>query len=84
MIKIWFLIALVSYPNLPAIAYKGFGGYLEKEECEEARGMAENNISNFEINRGNIFYVKTFCLEMEAFESQLKKKKELNNIDLGV
>jgi len=84
VIKIWFLMALMSYPNMPAIAYKGFGGYLEKEECEEARSMAENQIANFEIQRGNTVYIETFCLEMEAFESQLKKKKELNSIGLGV
>ena len=84
MIKIWFLMALMSYPNMPAIAYKGFGGYLEKEECEEARSMAENQIANFEIQRGNTVYIETFCLEMAAFKSQLEKKKELDSINLGI
>ena len=84
MIKVWFLVALMSYPNFPAISYKGFGGFLEKEECEERKIIAENQIANFEMQRGNTVYIETFCLEMEAFESQLKKKKELNSIDLGV
>ena len=75
MIKIWFLMALMSYPNVPAIAYKGFGGFLEKEECEEKRVAAENQIANFEMQRGNTVYIKTFCMEMDAFESQLKLKK---------
>ena len=83
MIKVWFLVALMSYPNFPAISYKGFGGFLEKEECEERKIIAENQIANFEIQRGNTVYIETFCLEMEAFESQLKKK-ELNNIDLEI
>jgi len=83
MIKLWFLVALMSYPNFPAISYKGFGGFLEKEECEERKIIAENQIANFEIQRGNTVYIETFCLEMEAFESQLKKK-ELNSIGLGV
>ena len=83
MIKIWFLMALMSYPNMPAIAYKGFGGYLEKEECEEARSMAENQIANFEIQRGNTVYIETFCLEMEAFETSLRKDK-FNETNLGV
>ena len=82
MIKVWFLVALMSYPNFPAISYKGFGGFLEKEECEERKIITENQIANFEIQRGNTVYIETFCLEMEAFESQLKKK-ELNNTDLG-
>ena len=84
MIKLWFLVALMSYPNLPAIAYKGFGGFLTQEECEDRRMIAENQIAQFEIQRGNTVYIETFCLEMEAFESQLKKKKELNSIGLGI
>ena len=84
MIKLWFLVALMSYPNLPAIAYKGFGGFLTQEECEERRIIAENQIAQFEIQRGNTVYIETFCLEMEAFQSQLEKKKELDSTDLGV
>ena len=85
MITVWFLVALASYPNFPAITYKGFGGFLEKEECEERKIIVENEIAQFEIQRGNTVYIKTFCLEMEAFESQLNKKKELNKIKgLGI
>ena len=76
MIKIWFLMALMSYPGVPVIAYKGFGGFLEKEECEEKRVAAENQIANFEMRRGNTVYIESYCLEMEAFENQLKKKKK--------
>ena len=77
MIKIWFLMALMSYPNFPAITYKGYGGFLEKEECEERRIIAENMIADYEIKRGNTVYIETYCMEMEAFQTQLEKKKEL-------
>ena len=73
-------MALMSYPNMPAIAYKGYGGFLEKEECEERRIIAENLIAEYEMKRGNTVYIETFCMEMEAFQTQLEKKKELNNI----
>ena len=66
-------MALMSYPNMNAIAYKGFGGFLEKEECEERRIIAENLLVDYEIRRGNTVYIQTFCMEMEAFESQLNK-----------
>ena len=82
MIKIWFLMALMSYPNMPAIAYRGYGGFLEKEECEERRIIAENMIADYEMRRGNTVYIETFCMEMEAFETQLEKKKELNKIGI--
>ena len=66
-------MALMSYPNMNAIAYRGFGGFLEKEECEERRIIAENMLADYEIRRGNTVYIETYCMEMEAFESQLNK-----------
>tara|TARA_R100001594_G_scaffold105815_1_gene140350 strand:- start:127 stop:375 length:249 start_codon:yes stop_codon:yes gene_type:complete len=73
MVTVWFLLALVSYPNMPAIAYKGFGGFNTYDECESKRIIAEDSIAIFELNRGQTAYIETFCLEMEVFESQLKK-----------
>jgi hypothetical protein len=80
MIKVWFLIALMSYPNTPAIHYKGFGGFLLQEECEEKRIITENQIADLEIKFGRTVYIETYCLEMEAFQSQLDKKKELDKL----
>ena len=81
MIKIWFLMALMSYPNVPAIMYKGFGGYLDKEECESMKIVAENEIAAYEIRRGNTVYIETYCMEMESFENSLEKKdkKKIND-----
>ena len=80
MIKVWFLIALMSYPNTPAIHYKGFGGFTTQEECEEKRIITENQIADLEIKLGRTVYIETYCLEMEAFQSQLDKKKELDKL----
>ena len=74
-------MALMSYPNFPAITYKGYGGFLEKEECEERRIIAENMIADYEMRRGNTVYIETYCMEMEAFQTQLEKKKELNKME---
>ena len=73
-------MTLMSYPNMPAIAYRGFGGFLEQEECEERRVIAENLIANYEMQRGNTVYIESYCMEMEAFTSGLDKKKKLNKI----
>ena len=67
MIKIWFLMALMSYPHMPAVMYKGYGGFLTLEECEEKRILIENQIANYEIQRGNTVYIETYCVEFEAF-----------------
>jgi len=71
-------MALMSYPNIPAITYRGFGGFLEQEECESRRIFVENLIADHEMKKGNTVHIETYCMEMEAFETHLKKKKELN------
>ena len=83
MITVWFLMVLMSYPNMPAIAYKGYGGFFEKQECEDNRALVENMVADYEMQRGNTVYIESYCMEMQAFDSQLKKKKELNNTGLG-
>ena len=82
MITVWFLMALMSYPNVPAIMYKGYGGFFEKQECEDKRILIENEMAAFEIKRGNTVYIETYCMEMEAFDIPLKKDK-LNETSLG-
>ena len=83
MITVWFLMALMSYPDLPAIMYKGYGGFLSQAECESKKIIVENSIANIEANRGNTVYIETYCMEMEAFENQVRKN-ELNETDFGV
>jgi len=80
MIKVWFLMVLMSYPNMPAIAYKGYGGFFEKQECEDNRAIVENMVADYEMQRGNTVYIESYCMEMEAFTSGLDKKKKLNKI----
>ena len=70
MITVWFLMALMSYPNLTAIHYKGFGGFTSLEECEEKRILTENGIVEMEMQRGNTVYIETYCMEMYAFPTQ--------------
>ena len=84
MVTIWFLMALMSYPNLPAIMYKGYGGFLLMEECEEKRILVENDIARLEIERGNTVYIETYCMEFESFESSVKKDRKLKATNLGV
>tara|TARA_R100001086_G_scaffold99213_1_gene49477 strand:+ start:131 stop:370 length:240 start_codon:yes stop_codon:yes gene_type:complete len=77
MIKVWFLIALLSYPSYPAIVYKGFGGFLNKEECEEKKITTKKFITDFELKMGRESIVETFCIETNAFPSSIIKKNDL-------
>ena len=77
-------MALMSYPTIPAIMYKGYGGYLDKQECESMKVPIENQIANYEIQRGNTVYIETYCMEMQAFEDSVIKDKKLKGTNLGV
>ena len=86
MATVWFLLALIAVPGTPAISYKGYYAYHTEARCEEQRVSLENFIVEQEIGKGNgTFYVETYCLEMRAFEDQLKKYEEENKkgISLG-
>ena len=77
-------MSLIAYPNIPVIVYKGFGGFFDKQECEEKRILIENDIARIEIERGNTVYIETYCMEFKAFESQLRKKdRKLEATNLG-
>ena len=86
MVTVWFLIALIALPGVPAINYKGYYAYHTKEACEMQRPSLENFIVDTETKRGhNVFYVQTYCLEMDAFQDQLDnyKREKQRGISLG-
>jgi len=86
MATVWFLMALIAIPGIPAISYKGYYAYHTEVQCEEHRVSLENFVAEQELMKGNdTFYIETYCLEMRAFENQLKKYEEENKkgISLG-
>ena len=78
MATVWFLLALIAFPDLPAINYKGYYAYHTKEDCEIQKMSLENFIVESQMRKGlkTAIYVETFCLEMQAFPDQLKRYKE--------
>ena len=75
MVTVWFLLALIAFPDLPAINYKGYYAYHTKEDCEIQKMSLENFIVESQMRKGlkTAIYVETFCLEMQAFPEQLKR-----------
>ena len=70
-------MALLAFPGVPALQYKGYYAYYTKEECETQRPHLENFMVEKEISEGiPAFYIETYCLEMQAFEDQLRKYNE--------
>ena len=86
MATVWFLIALIAFPGVPAISYKGYYAYFTKDECESQRVSLENFITDTEIKKGrNVFYIQTYCLEMSVFQDQLDnyQREKQRGIGLG-
>ena len=69
-------MAYMAYPNVPAIHYKGFGGYDLKEDCEERIIQLENEIVDMETKRGYTAYVTVRCEEVWAFPEALELRKQ--------
>jgi len=83
---VWFLMALIAFPGVPAVSYKGYYAYHTIEACEAQRISLENFIADVEIKRGhNVFYIETYCLEMQAFQDQLDnyEKNKQRGVGLG-
>ena len=79
-------MALLAFPGVPAVSYKGYYAYHTIEACEAQRISLENFIADVEIKRGhNVFYIETYCLEMQAFQDQLDnyEKEKQRGVGLG-
>jgi len=80
MIAVWFLMALMTYPDVNSIHYKGFGGFLDKEECEKKKIIIENYIVDMEFMRGKTVYVQTYCMKMQGFPTQFSMPKKSKGV----
>jgi len=83
---VWFLIALIAFPGVPAIQYKGYYAYHTLEDCEMQKISLENFIVDRELQKGRTtMFVNSYCLEMQAFPDQLKKdeKEKQKGVKLG-
>ena len=77
MVTVWFLIALIAFPGVSVINYKGYYAYHTKEDCEIQKVSLENFIVDRELQKGRTtMFVNSYCLEMQAFPDQLKKYEQ--------
>jgi len=82
---VWFLIALIAFPGVTTLHYKGYYAYHTQEGCEAQRVSLENFIMDMEIKKGrNVFYVQTYCLEMDAFQNQLDNYRKEKDRGIGL
>ena len=66
MIKIWFMLILVSMPNAPSIKYNGFI-YPSEEECQVARYELHEEYNNRSTEYKSVTLINSYCVEFESF-----------------
>ena len=78
MVKIWFLLVLLSIQNEQALVYRGFLGYSSEEKCLQRAVDAENFMIDVEIRKGtgNSIWIESFCIAFDIFDSEVIKKND--------
>ena len=66
MIKIWFLLVLVSMPNAPSIKYNGFI-YPSEEECQVARYELHEAYNEKPTVYKDVTVIDSYSVEFESF-----------------
>ena len=66
MIKIWFMLVLISMPNAPSVKYNGFI-YPSEEECQVARYKLMETYNNKPTQYKLVTQIDSHCVEFESF-----------------
>ena len=74
MIKIWFLLVLMSIQDGNPLVYRGFMGYNSHEDCMVNAVKAENFMMDKEMTKGfgdsRTVWIKSYCLPFDIFPPQ--------------
>ena len=72
VIKIWFLLILMSIQGGNPLVYRGFMGYNSQETCMENAISAENYMMDIEMKKGigdeRTVWIESFCIPFDIFK----------------
>ena len=66
MVKIWFMLVLISMPNAPSVKYNGFL-YPSEEECQVARYEFYEVYNSKPTEYKSVTAIDAYCIEFESF-----------------
>ena len=66
MIKVWFMLVLISIPNAPSVKYNGFI-YSSEEECQVARYELHDAYNNKSTEYKLVTAIDSYCVEFDSF-----------------
>ena len=83
MVKIWFLLILMSVQDGHPLVYRGISGFDSKEKCLEQSVKAENIMFDMEMKRGigeeKTIWIESFCIPFDIFKPVVIKKDNKSN-----
>ena len=63
----------MSFPEYPAIYYKGVSGFDTQEKCEKERVPMENYMTEIETKRGKTaISIESYCLPYDTFKFKVE------------
>ncbi|MDP7622411.1 MAG: hypothetical protein QGH27_10670 [SAR324 cluster bacterium] len=78
MVKIWFLLVLLSVQDGDPLIYKGIMGYDSESKCLENGKMAEDFMMEMEMRKGTgderTVRMESFCIPFDIFDQKKKTK----------
>jgi len=86
MVKIWFLLILMSVQDGHPLVYRGIMGFDSKEKCLEESVKAENIMFDMELKKWfgeeKTIWLESFCLPFDIFKPVVIKKDNKSNFNI--
>ena len=86
MVKIWFLLILMSVQDGHPLVYRGILGFDSKEKCLEESVKAENIMFDMEMKKGigdeRTIWLKSFCIPFDIFKPVVIKKDNKSDFNI--
>ena len=86
MVKIWFLLILMSVQDGHPLVYRGFMGFDSQEQCLKQAIKAENFMFEMETKRGvdeqKTIWLKSFCIPFDIFKPVVIKKDNKSDFNI--
>ena len=86
MVKIWFLLILMSVQDGHPLVYRGILGFDSKEKCLEESIKAENIMLEMEMKRGideqRTIWIESFCIPFDIFKPVVIKKDNKSDFNI--
>jgi|TARA_R110000744_G_scaffold62471_3_gene128928 hypothetical protein len=70
VIKVWFLLVLINFPEYPIVYYKGVKSFESLENCQEQMAPVKNFFEKKELDKGKTaISIESYCLPFYTFKS---------------